>query len=117
LEYVPERGRVTEPVFGVILNWIAFKKSVWLAFRLSWLIKGVGPPFWLRIVIVVSSASVAPARPALNPRSIAAKRSRHGFMFSLRLAKATSESRKKFAWPRISKQFEILLLGKVDRSV
>ena len=52
---------MTEPLFGVIANWMVFITSLLLVVRASWLIKGVTPGVCPVIIIVVSSAWVAQA--------------------------------------------------------
>jgi hypothetical protein len=52
---------VTEPGFGVIVNWMLFSTAVLLAVRLSLLMNGVTPGVYPLILIVVSSAWLDPA--------------------------------------------------------
>jgi hypothetical protein len=59
---VAESGLVTEPGFGVIVNSILFNTLVSLTAKVNLLMKGVGPAVWPVIVIVVSSASLEPAK-------------------------------------------------------
>ena len=47
---------MTEPGFGVIVNWILFRTVVSLAVKVNLLMKGVAPAVWPVIVIVVVSA-------------------------------------------------------------
>ena len=47
---------MTEPGFGVIVNWMLFNTTVLLAVRLSLLMNGVTPGVYPLILIVVSSA-------------------------------------------------------------
>ena len=51
-----ERGRVTEPGFGAIVNWMLFRTVVSLAVKVNLLMRGVTPAVWPVIVIVVLSA-------------------------------------------------------------
>ena len=75
-------GPTTEPGFGVMSNWMLFKASVWLAVKVSWLIKGVAPAFCPVIVIVVSSAWLAPANAVPRLRSVRASKEERDFIFS-----------------------------------
>jgi hypothetical protein len=43
LEYVADKGRVADPGFGVIVNWMLLIEVVSLTLSVSWLKKGVAP--------------------------------------------------------------------------